>query len=140
MTESARASTEVRRAGGRDDHRLERGNAASQARRKDLLDFGESAHGGLLDSFDASGGGAAQAERDCDSLIIVEEQRRHGLARTQLVPALDAGSGVDRVAEGTKFIDIAAEGPGGDVEAAGEIAAGPVAAALEKREELQEPG
>ena len=49
----------------------------AQPGRQHLLELYERAHRGLLDSRDRGAGGAAQADRDRDGLLVVEQQGRH---------------------------------------------------------------
>ena len=66
-------------------------------------------------------GGGAQAHRDGDRLVVVEEQRRHRGPGVQAVAAGRAGERVDRIAELAQALDVAADGAARDLEAAGEL-------------------
>ena len=68
-------------------------------------------------------GGGAQPDRDGDRLVVVEQQGRHRRAGVQPVAAGGPVSRVDRIAELAQALDVAADGPAGDLQAAGELLA-----------------
>ena len=77
-------------------------------------------------------------DRDRDRLVLVEQQRRHRGAGAQPVAAGRAGQRLDGVAELAQALDVAPDGAPGDLEPLGQLAARPVAARLEQREEIEE--
>jgi hypothetical protein len=93
-----------------------------QARGHDLFEFGEGAQCGVLEAGYGPARRGAQADRDGQCLLIVEQQRRQGAAGGQPVSrrALD---GVHRIAEFTQPVHVPAHGPGADAEAFRQIAA-----------------
>jgi hypothetical protein len=105
---------------------------------QDLLELDQGAHGGLLDAGDRGARGGAQADRDRHSLVVVEQQGRHRGPGVQAVAAGRARERVDGVAEVAQALDVATNGPARDLQAAGELLAGPVAARLEQREQLEQ--
>ena len=118
--------------------RLQRVDAAAQARGQDLLELDQRAHRGLLDAGHRRAGGRAQPDRDRDGLVVVEQQRRHRRAGVQPVAAGRPGERVHRVAEVAQPLDVAADRAAADLEAPRELLAGPVAPGLQQREELQQ--
>ncbi|GAA3490313.1 hypothetical protein GCM10018987_43960 [Streptomyces cremeus] len=120
--------------------RVERAHPAAQPIRQDLLQLGQGAHRGLADALDALAGRGAQADRDGDRLVVVEQQRRQPRAHAELVAAAGAGAGVDGVAEFAEPVDVAPHGARGDAEALRQAGSGPFAVGLEQREQTQQPG
>ena len=55
-------------------------------------------------------GGAVQADGEGDRLALVEQQRRHGGAGSQLVAAVDTAARLDRIAELAEPVDVTAQG------------------------------
>lgn len=123
----------------RSGRRLDRGDLVAQPDRQHLLQLGQSAHRGLLDPGDTSGGGA-QGDRDGHGLVVIEEQGWHISAGGQAVAARGPGSALDRVAEIAQPVDVTADGAQGDAEPFGEFGAGPGAARLEQGEHAQHAG
>jgi hypothetical protein len=118
----------------------QRVDAAAQARGEDLLELGQRPDRGLLDPGHAGARRRAQADRDGDRLLLVEQQGRQRGARTEAVAAGDAARGGDRVAEAAQPVHVAADRPRPHVEALGEVGAGPFAAALQEGQELEQTG
>jgi hypothetical protein len=81
----------------------------------------------------------AQADRDGDRLLVVEQQRRQGGPGAQPVAAGRPGQRVDGIAQRAQPLDIAADRPAGHRQPVGQLGPGPVAARLEQGEQLQEP-
>jgi hypothetical protein len=130
-----------RRAGaGGEGHgrRLQRVDAPAQVGGEHLLELDQRADGGLLDPGHRRAGRGAQADRDGDGLVVVQEQRRHRGSGVQPVAAGRPGQRVDRIAELAQALDVAADGAPRDLQTARELAAGPVATRLQQREELEE--
>jgi hypothetical protein len=123
------------RAGRHNNYGLQRCHAAAQPGRQNLFDFRKSAHRRLLDSLNGSRRGASQAKGDRNSLVVIEQQRRHGGPGAELVPAFRARRRMDRIAQGSEFVDVAAQGPAGDFQPIGEVGPRPVPAALKQREQ-----
>jgi hypothetical protein len=117
--------------------RLDRGDTSPQSRGQYLLDLRQGAEAGVLALAYTVDGGGPQADRDRDRLVVVEQQRRQGAAAVELVAAGSARLGVDAVAELAKPVDVAAQGPVGDAEPFGELAAGPVAMRLQQGQQPQ---
>ena len=80
----------------------------------------------------------AQAHRDRDGFVVVEQQRRQVRAGTQPV-AGGARGGQHGVAEAAQPVDIAAHGARSDLQSLGQFGAGPVASGLQEREQSQQP-
>ena len=80
-------------------------------------------------------------ERDGErsGLGVVEQQHRVAARAAEPVAAVDAAIRVHRVPELAEPFDVAAERPLRDLEAGGEIRSGPVAAALQERQQPQGP-
>src|SRR5207237_5876566 len=83
--------------------------------------------------------GGPKADRDRDRLLVVEEQRRHRASGAQPVSAGGAGERLHGVAELAQSLDVAPDRSARDLEALGQLVAGPVTARLEPGEELQKP-
>jgi hypothetical protein len=112
-------------AGHCDRRGLQRPHPVPQPRRQHLLQFGQRAHRRLADAGDARRG--PQPDRDGHRFVVVQQQRRELSTRAEAVTALDAGGGLDRVAEFAQLADVGADGARGDAEPAGQVGAGPVA-------------
>ena len=135
-----RPRVDGRAADGGGDRRLaERRNPASELRRQHLLELYQRADRGVLDPGHRRPGGGAEADGDRDRLVVVEEEGRHRGAGAQGVAAGGAGEGLDRIAEVAQALDVAADRSAGDLEAPGELGAGPIAPRLEQREQVEEP-
>ena len=80
----------------------------------------------------AAGRRGPQPDGHGDRLGVVEQQRRQLAAGAQPVAAGDAGRGLDRIAERAQLVDVAADRAGADLEAVGELLAGPFPAHLEQ--------
>jgi hypothetical protein len=104
------------------------------------LKFGERPERGLFDAGDSAPCGCAEAERDGHGFIVIEQQRRKGGSRAELIAAGCARSGVDGVAETTEAVCVAAEGSWGDSEAFAEGRAGPVTLGLEEGKKFEKAG
>ena len=63
--------------------------------------------------------GRAQADRDRDGLVVVEQQRRHRLARRPAGSRRPRRAGLHRIAELTQPVDVVADGAGGHAEPRG---------------------
>jgi hypothetical protein len=79
--------------------------------RQHLLELYERPHGGLLDPAYRRSCRRAEANRDRDRLIVVEQERRHGGAGAQAVAARGPGERLDGVAEGPQALDVTANRP-----------------------------
>jgi hypothetical protein len=110
---------------------------AAEAWRHDAHDLGQRPDRRLLDAGHGAVGSGAQANRERDGFVVVEQQRWQRGARGKLVTALDPALGVDRIAEDAQAIDVAAEGAIGDLESLGELGARPEAMGLQQRQEAQ---
>ena len=115
----------------------ERADPAAKPAGQDLLELGQRADRRLLDPGDPAGGRGPQADGDGDGLGVVEQQRRKLAAVAEPVAAGDAGRGLDRIAERAQFVDVAADRAGADLEAVGELLAGPFPAHLEQRKQCE---
>ena len=72
---------------------------AAEALGQHLLQLGECAQRRLLQPFDRSPAGGAQADGDRHGLVVVEQQRRHRGAGREAVPTDRATSGQHRIAQ-----------------------------------------
>ena len=79
----------------------------------------------------------AEGDDHRDRLVLVDDQGRHGAALRELVAALDAAGGVDRVAEIAQPLDVAAQRSVGDLQPLGQLPTGPEAVGLEQRQQPQ---
>ena len=124
-----------------DEHgvRLERGHAAAQPDRQDLLELGERAQRRFLDAGDRSPGARPETHRERDGLVIVEQQRRQRRPGREPVAADRPARGVDRIAETAQPFDVVPDRPRADLETLGQLRPRPVPGRLEQREEPQEP-
>ena len=120
--------------------RAHRVHAPAQPRGEDLLELRERTDRRLLEPADARVRRGAQADGDGDRLLLVEEQRRQRRARAEAVAARDARGRRDRIAEAAQAVDVAADGARADLQAVGEVGAGPLAARLQQRQEMEEAG
>jgi hypothetical protein len=126
--------------GHRHRERLQRVHPAAQRRREELLQLGQGADGRFLDPGDRAVRRRAQPDRHRDSLLVVEEQRRHDRPGAEPVPAAHTRRGVDRVAELAQPLDVVADGARRHPEAGCQLRARPVTAALHERQQAQQPG
>ncbi|GAA3230592.1 hypothetical protein GCM10020256_44430 [Streptomyces thermocoprophilus] len=110
----------------------------AQPGREDLFELGEGPYGRLVDAFQGVARAGAQADGDRDGLLVVEEERRHRLARDQAVAALGAHRRLDGIAQFAQAVDVAPYRAAGDTETFGQLAARPFAGCLEEGEELEE--
>jgi len=124
---------------GGDRRRAQRRHAPAQVGRQDLFELDQRAHRGLLDPGHRRAGGGEEADGDRDRLLVVQQQRRHGRAGAQPVPARRTGQRLDRVAQLAQAVDVAPDRAPGDREPVGQLGAGPVAARLQQGKQLQEP-
>ena len=115
----------------------QRVDAPAQVRRHDARDLGQRPHRRLLDAGDRPLRRGAQTDRQGDGFVVVEDERRQRGAGGQLIAAVDAAPRVDRVAELAEPVDVAAQGARRDVEALGELVAGPEAVRLQQGEQSQ---
>jgi hypothetical protein len=123
----------------RDRRRAERPHTPPQVRRQDLLELHQGSHGRLLDSRHRRACGGAQADRDRDCLLVVEEQRWHRASGPKPVPTRGAGERLDGIAEPAQALDVAPDRAATDLEPVGQLAARPVAAPLQQGEKLKKP-
>ncbi|GAA0650680.1 hypothetical protein GCM10009535_30970 [Streptomyces thermocarboxydovorans] len=130
----------ARAAQHRHGERVQGAHPPAQPVRQHLLQFGQRPHRGLPDALDAAAGRGAQADGDCDRLVVVEQQRRQPGARAELVAAAGAGAGVDGVAQLAQPVHVPAQGAGADAEPLGEVGAGPLAVGLEQGQQAQQAG
>jgi hypothetical protein len=109
--------------------------------RQDLLELDECPDRGLFDAGDRRASGGAQADRDGDRLLVVEQERRYRGPGAKPVAAGRARPRVHRVAEHAQALDVAPDRPARYAEPFCQLRAGPVAACLEQGQELQQaPG
>ena len=73
-----------------------------------------------------------QPNRHGDRLGIVEQKGRQLAAVAQPVAAGHPGRGLDRIPERAQLVDVTADRAGTDLEAVGELLAGPFPADLEQ--------
>ncbi len=123
----------------RDRRRSECPYAPAEVTGEHLLELQQRAHGGLLDAGHRRPRRRTQSDGDRDRLLVVEQQGRHRGARLQPVAAAGAAEGVHRISEPAQAVDVAPDRAAGHLEALGELVAGPFAAPLEQRQQLQQP-
>jgi len=123
-----------------DDESMKSGDALTETRRKDLLEFEKGADRGLFDAGDAALRRGAQAEGNGDGLVIIEEKRWKRGAGSELISAFHAGGGVDGIAEAAKAIDIATKSATRDLETSRKFGSRPVALSLEQGEQAKQAG
>jgi hypothetical protein len=78
---------------------------------KDLFQLGQRADRGFLYPGDSAPGRCAQADRDRDGFLVIEQQRGQRRARAEPVTARCAGHGVHRVAEAAQLVHVTAQRP-----------------------------
>ena len=118
---------------------VNRRDLRAQPRRHDLVEFGQRPQRGLTDACHAAARGNPQADGHGDGLLGVEQQRRQGRARAQLVAAAVALAGVHGIAEVAQAFDVAAHASPRHAEPFGEFFAAPHPARLQQAEKLQHP-
>lgn len=106
-----------------------------QPGRQHLLEFDQGAERGLADTAHPADRGRAQGDRHRDGFLVVELQRRQLRARLEVVAAVDALHRAHRVVQRAQFVDIAAHRAGADLQALGELVAGPFAPGLQQCEQ-----
>jgi hypothetical protein len=122
-------------AGYRDD--VQSLHPVAQARREDLLDLGHGPQRGFCDPADDPTRRGAQADRDGDGFVIVQQQRWQCGAGTKAV-ATGALRRVHRIPQVAQPLHVATDRPRADLETRRELGAGPYAPRLEEREEAEE--
>jgi hypothetical protein len=136
-----RSGVDLGRTGvGRDvDRRIgERDDLAAQPRREHLLELRDRLGRRLLDPAERVPRRGPQPDRDGDGLVVGQEQRRHGGARSETVAARAAAGSGDRVAEPAQAVDVAADRASADPEARGQLGPRPLAARLKDRQQLEQ--
>ena len=110
----------------------QRAHPTTQTTGQHLLELGQRPHRGLLDAGDPARRGGSQADRHRDGLGVVEQEGRKLAAVAEAITAGDPGRGLDRIPEGAQLVDVTADRAGTDLEAVGELLAGPFPAHLEQ--------
>ena len=87
-------------------------------------DLGQRAHGRLFDAGHCPLRSGAQADGQGNRFVVVEHQRWQRGPRGELIAAVDAALGVDRVAELAEPVDVAAQRAHRDPQALGELVPG----------------
>ena len=82
-----------------------------------LHELGQRGDGGLAEHRIGGARELAQADRDGDGLVVVEQQRRQPATRTEGVAAVAAGRALDRVAEAAQARHVAPQGARRDLQA-----------------------
>lgn len=123
--------------GHRHRHRPQGVDPVAQPGRQYLFKLGQGPHRSLLDAGDRTAGGRAQAHRDRDGFVVVEQQRRQIRTGAQPV-AGGARGGLHGVAEAAQPVDVAAHGARSDLQSFGQFGAGPVTSGLQEREQSQQ--
>ena len=111
----------------------------SEPGRQGLFELRHRSQRRLLEPRDRAGRRGGEAHPDGDGLVVVEQQRRHRGSGAEPITAGDPGAGAHLVAEDAQPLDVVAHGPGGDLQAAGEVGSGPGSSRLEQREEPEQP-
>src|SRR5579864_6196174 len=111
---------------------MQRGDAVAESRRQYLLQLQEGAHRGFVDASDSSACGGSQSERNSNGLIVVEQQRGQGRARSELIAACDSRGRVDRVSETAQAVDVPAQGASRDIKTLRQFGPTPIPLRLEK--------
>jgi hypothetical protein len=110
-----------------------------QPGRQYLLQLGQGADGRLRHPGDGAARRDAQADRDGDGLLVVQQQRGQFGAGAEPVTAGGPGAGVHRVAEITQLVHVAAQRPRADLQPSGQFGARPVPPRLQQREQAEQP-
>jgi hypothetical protein len=134
--------------GGGLGHRGHRFGPAAQPGRHDLGDLRECAgrrlrYGtgrGLGRRVDGSLCGQPQSDSQGDRFLVVDDERRQGRARGQLVAAVNARVRRDGVAEVAEPADVTAQRARGDAQPLGELRARPEPVILQQGEQTQGAG
>ena len=104
---------------------VQRPHPLAKADRQHLLELGEGGDGRVVETGDATAGSDPQPDGDGDCFVVVEQQRRQGATGAELVAAVRARLGVDRVTEVAEPGDVATHGPAVDPEPLGQLAGVP---------------
>jgi len=105
-----------------------------------VFELGQGPHRRVLDTVDRRAGRRPQADGDGHRLVVVEDQRGHVRSRAEPVAAGHPGRGVDGVAQLAEAIDVAPQGAGTDLQALGQLPAGPELVGLQQGEKLERSG
>jgi hypothetical protein len=119
--------------------RAQRCDARAQPGRQHLFELGQRRERGVVHALHRAAGRRAQADRDRDGLVVLEQQGRQRAPGTEPVATTPTGRRSDRVPERSQSVDVSAQGPAGDVEAFREFGACPGRARLQEGEQAQEP-
>src|SRR5262249_38150277 len=115
-------------------------HSPAQASGQYLLELGKRPNRGLLDPGDRTRRGRAKADRHRHGLCVVEQQRRKLATGAEAIATGNARSRLDGVAERAQLFHVATDRPGSDLEAFGELLAGPFTANLQQRKQGEQAG
>jgi hypothetical protein len=104
------------------------------------LELQERADRGLLDTGHGAIGREAESDRHRHGLVVVEQERRQGSAGTEAIAARGAAGRGHRVAEPAQPVHVTAQRPSRDIQALGQLRAGPFAADLQQGQQMQQAG
>jgi hypothetical protein len=118
--------------------RTERLDAPAESVGEDHVEFRHQGDGGVLDPLDRRHRVAAQADDECDRLVVVEHHGGNVRADGEAIPAVDTGFGVDRVAELAQPVDVATHRSLADPEPLRQLTTLPVTVGLQQVEQLED--
>jgi hypothetical protein len=100
---------------------LQRGDAASNAGRQHVLEFGERPHRSIFESFDRATGSGEQANGDGQGLVVVEKKRGNICTGVELVSPRGAADRAHLITKFTEPVDVASQRSLADIEPAHEF-------------------
>lgn len=106
------------------------GDAAPQPLGEHLLELRERSQCWLLQTGDGPRGGRSKSESHRERLFILEMQGRQGSPGPELVSPGHAGARLDRIAQASQPVDVAAKRPRGDLEPFGQLLTAPETTSL----------
>ncbi|ELS54042.1 putative DeoR family transcriptional regulator [Streptomyces viridochromogenes Tue57] len=110
-----------------------------QPRRQHLLQLRQRPHRRLLHALDRVPRPGPQPDRDRHGLLVVQDERRHRLARDKPVPAVRPHRRLYGIPQLPQPVDVPPDRTPGHPEPLGELTAGPFAGRLQEGEERQKP-
>ena len=122
-----------------DGHRAQRLDPSPQPRRHDLRDLRQSPDRRFREPLDRRLGRCLQAERERDRFVVVQDQRRQGRARGELVAAVDPALRLNGISQLAQPLDVPPQGAHRDLEPLRELTARPVPMGLEQGEQSHHP-
>ncbi len=111
---------------------VDRAHLAAQPRRHHLVELGERAQGRLAGTGHGAAGRHPERDGHRHGFGVIEQQWREPAPPAQLVATADTLGRLNRVAQRTQALDVAADAARSDAEPLGELGPGPDRALLEQ--------